>query len=144
MSQAFSEDPLRVLRGAQMCARFGFTADRGTIRLCESLRNEFSTLPESRVREEFSKMFHKGKDIASGFKFLHDTRWDENFSGLREVNTPIFRQGLNRLRQQPERSVVCIGYVSAHLNHANAKEFAYQTAISKVEAERSVALGGSL
>lgn len=56
VSDAFSEDPLRVLRAAQFCARFDLTMDEKTVDLCKSLRDELVTLSKERIYEEFKKL----------------------------------------------------------------------------------------
>lgn len=56
VSDAFSEDPLRVLRAAQFCARFDFVLDEETIALCQSLRDELATLSKERIYEEWKKL----------------------------------------------------------------------------------------
>lgn len=56
VSDAFKEDPLRVLRAAQFCARFDLTIDEDTVDLCKSLREELFTLSKERVYEEFKKL----------------------------------------------------------------------------------------
>ncbi|MGH7221117.1 MAG: CCA tRNA nucleotidyltransferase, partial [Nitrospiraceae bacterium] len=40
MSERFSEDPLRVLRGMQLTARFGLTAAPETVALCKTLTQD--------------------------------------------------------------------------------------------------------
>ena len=57
VSEAFIEDPLRVLRAAQFCARFGFVLDPTTVKLCRMLKNELSTLSRERIYEEMKKLF---------------------------------------------------------------------------------------
>ena len=53
----FIEDPLRVLRGAQFAARFGFTIAPDTIELCRGI--DLSTLSRERVEEELKKALLK-------------------------------------------------------------------------------------
>src|SRR4051812_1646885 len=54
-SSAFVEDPLRVLRGMQLAARFNLRADAATIELCQSIKAGYSELALERVREEWFK-----------------------------------------------------------------------------------------
>ena len=53
----FIEDPLRVLRGAQFAARFGFRIADETVRLCSGI--DLSTLSKERVEEELKKALLK-------------------------------------------------------------------------------------
>ena len=64
VSDAFIEDPLRVLRGMQFIARFELTADSSTIALCRTLSPEH--LPQERLWEEWKKLILKGRDIFAG------------------------------------------------------------------------------
>ena len=52
-SDTFAEDPLRVLRGAQFAARFGFTLDDETVKLCR--RMDLTALSRERVEGELKK-----------------------------------------------------------------------------------------
>ena len=53
-SKAFPEDPLRVLRGVQMAARFGLSMDEETKKLCSGL--DLTELPKERIWDEWSKL----------------------------------------------------------------------------------------
>ena len=55
----FIEDPLRVLRGAQFAARFGFEIADETIELCRSM--DLSTLAKERVIGELEKALLKAE-----------------------------------------------------------------------------------
>ena len=61
VSDKFSEDPLRVLRGVQMAGRFGMTLEPDTARLCRELRPQFDELAVERIQEEWTKLFTKGR-----------------------------------------------------------------------------------
>lgn len=86
VSDAFKDDPLRVLRGIQMSSRFGYGLHEETINVSKELSPEFSTLSVERVQVEFQKLYSKGKDVSAGFKALKQTTWDTHFPGLAEVN----------------------------------------------------------
>ncbi len=70
VSDAFDEDPLRVLRAAQFAARFGLDVDEATLQRCRSLRAELRTLPKERVGEEVKKLLVKGIWPSVGLCFL--------------------------------------------------------------------------
>lgn len=86
VSDAFDEDPLRVLRGAQMAARFNMELQPRTVVKAQTLASEFGTLAKERVQIEFQKLFTKSFHPEKGFKVLKETHWDRNFPGLGEVN----------------------------------------------------------
>lgn len=76
VSEAFSEDPLRVLRVARFAAKLGFTVDPATVELCRSLRESFSELPPSRITGELGKMILEPYPFP-GFSFLGASGWAE-------------------------------------------------------------------
>lgn len=82
VSEAFKEDPLRVLRVAQFLPRFdGWTSSSMDI-MAQSIAGEFKTLPKERIVEEFRKLLVKGVRPSSGFMFLKDVGWLSHFPEL--------------------------------------------------------------
>ncbi len=73
VSDHFSEDPLRVLRGMQFVARLGLSPAPETVALCRDITPE--GLPGERVFEEWRKLMLKGKAIGAGLDFLRATGW---------------------------------------------------------------------
>lgn len=55
VSDAFSEDPLRVYRVARFAARFNFKVDNTTLKLMQNLKQELSSLSVERVFIELKK-----------------------------------------------------------------------------------------
>lgn len=88
-SEAFIEDPLRVLRGMQFAARFNLTAAPETIELCRNIRESFAELAIERVREEWFKWAEKSAFPSAGLRFLLETKWLEHFPEIAHmVRTP--------------------------------------------------------
>ncbi|MBP5623000.1 MAG: HD domain-containing protein, partial [Thermoguttaceae bacterium] len=81
-SPAFKDDPLRVLRGMQFSARFGFSTDSKTLQYCREVLPEYSTLSEERVYEEWKKWAIKGEYPEIGLTFLRDSGWIDAFPEL--------------------------------------------------------------
>ena len=79
-SPAFSEDPLRVLRGMQFAARFLLTGAPETIAVCQSLRMD--GLPPERVFEEWRKLLLRGSKPSYGLCFLRECGWLTGFPEL--------------------------------------------------------------
>lgn len=73
MSEHFAEDPLRVLRGMQLAARFGLIAARETIALCKTLTQDGQ--PSERLCEEWKKLLLQGVKPSLGLQFLSDCGW---------------------------------------------------------------------
>lgn len=84
-SAAFTEDPLRVLRGMQFAARFQLTATSETIALCRSIKHTYSELAIERVREEWFKWAAKAQSPSRGLQFLRDTGWLEHFPEIQAL-----------------------------------------------------------
>lgn len=80
--ETFVEDPLRVLRGAQFCARFLLTPSFATIDLCSLMVDTFKSLPRERVLGEMQKLLLKGKRPSLGINFLRMTGWLVHFPEL--------------------------------------------------------------
>ncbi|MDB6028698.1 MAG: polynucleotide adenylyltransferase [Verrucomicrobiales bacterium] len=88
-SEAFIEDPLRVLRGMQFAARFNLQAAPETLQLCRQIKGSFSELAIERVREEWFKWAEKSAIPSAGLRFLRDTEWIEHFPELQHmIGTP--------------------------------------------------------
>lgn len=72
-SERFREDPLRVLRGMQLAARFGLTAAPETVALCKTLTQDGQ--PSERLWEEWKKLLLQGVKPSLGLRFLSDCGW---------------------------------------------------------------------
>jgi len=78
-TEAFCEDPLRVLRGMQFAARFGFDMEPRTCELCRRVLPEFDTLSAERIWTEWEKWATKGRFPGKGLQVLRDTGWIARF-----------------------------------------------------------------
>lgn len=85
VSDKFKEDPLRVLRGFQFCGRFGLTATKETLDMCQSLKGEYSTLSADRVFGEWNKWATKSIAPSKGLEFLKDSGWIEFYPELNNL-----------------------------------------------------------
>ncbi|MDR1924073.1 MAG: HD domain-containing protein, partial [Planctomycetaceae bacterium] len=74
-SDAFREDPLRVLRGVQFAARFGFEMEPRTVQLCREILPEYNTLSAERIWMEWQKWGVKGHHLGKGLRLLKETGW---------------------------------------------------------------------
>lgn len=66
----FADDPLRVLRGMQMVARFDLRVHPDTLELCR--RMDLDGLSRERLMGEWSKLLLQGRRISRGLRFLQD------------------------------------------------------------------------
>lgn len=78
-SAAFTEDPLRVLRGFQLAGRFELTMAPETAALCRSITDSYSELPVERVWGEWDKWATKSKKPSFGLEVLKQTDWLKHF-----------------------------------------------------------------
>ncbi len=85
-SQAFIEDPLRVLRGMQFAGRFNLEAAPETVALCRQIKPAFHELARERVREEWFKWAEKSTAPGAGLRFLLATQWTEHFPELHALS----------------------------------------------------------
>jgi tRNA nucleotidyltransferase (CCA-adding enzyme) len=81
-SEAFSQDPLRVLRGMQFAGRYNLTAAPETIALCRAIKAACRELAVERVREEWFKWAQQSTVPSAGLKFLAATEWVEHYPEL--------------------------------------------------------------
>lgn len=79
ISKAFSEDPLRVLRGFQFIGRYDLDSTDETIELCKDLNKEFHSLSKERIWSEFEKWAKKSIVPSKGLNFLVKTGWISHF-----------------------------------------------------------------
>ena len=75
-SKAFIEDPLRILRGIQFAARFGFKIDKPTMKMMKDNSHLVKEITGERIREEFEKIVLKGS-TQIGLDLLHETDVDK-------------------------------------------------------------------
>ncbi|MEO7971771.1 MAG: HD domain-containing protein [bacterium] len=68
--ETFAEDSLRVLRAAQLAARFEFEIETNTVELCRSV--DLSDLPAERVWGEIEKLLMRSRRPAIGLKWLRN------------------------------------------------------------------------
>ncbi len=88
-SSAFTEDPLRVLRGMQFTARFDLQAAPETTELCRRIKSSYGELAQERVREEWFKWAAKSQVPSRGLRFLVETGWVEHFPEIAAlIGTP--------------------------------------------------------
>ena len=82
-SPRFSEDPLRVLRGMQFCARIPASVAPETLELCRQLDPE--ALSAERFFGEWEKLLLSGKQPSRGLAFLKDCDWTRFFPELQAM-----------------------------------------------------------
>ncbi len=84
-SDAFREDPLRVLRGMQFACRFDLTVDPATADQCRAIAHEYSTIAQERVAEEFMKWAVKSLRPGHIADYLAATGWMIHFPEIANI-----------------------------------------------------------
>lgn len=151
-SEAFAEDPLRVLRGFQFASRFGFSIDDRTKKLSSQLFSEYDTISSERVQVEWDKWAAKGQQPSAGLKVLRDTGWDKGFTGLERANnerTHTAADTAARLSNEngTDRRVVLPAVVLSQIDaetpkkrYADRRAFVNKTIIGKSHQNQAVSL----
>ncbi len=80
ISDAFGEDPLRVLRAMQFAGRFEFRIDSETLAVCRNL--EIAELSKERLFEEFKKLFLLARKPSLGLQYANELGILEHFDEL--------------------------------------------------------------
>ena len=95
--KSFVEDPLRVLRAVQFCARFNFKLDTNTLTLCQNMvkENMLLELPQERIFEEYKKLLLKANKPSIGFFLLDEL--NALFPELKILPKETFLQTMNCL-----------------------------------------------
>jgi len=72
--ETFVEDPLRVYRAMQFCARFGFGLAEKTKELCKKMvaKGMLEELPKERVYVEWKKLLLKAPQPSKGFELMRE------------------------------------------------------------------------
>jgi tRNA nucleotidyltransferase (CCA-adding enzyme) len=84
-SEAFAEDPLRVLRGMQFACRFDLTLDSSTAIMSRSIAQQYATLARERVAEEFMKWAVKSAHPGRIGEYLKATGWIMHFPEIENL-----------------------------------------------------------
>ena len=70
--EAFSDDPLRMLRAVQFASRFGFTIEPKTMEMIKANASRIVEIPPERILTEFDKIVKKG-NVKYGAVLLDET-----------------------------------------------------------------------
>lgn len=114
-TEAFSEDPLRVLRGVQMAGRFGFKLALETVELARALKPRCGELASERVVGEFDKLMRKASKPSLSLATLRVTEWDENIGTLASVNDEELWAALDRATHAEDKTLTMAAVIACRL-----------------------------
>jgi tRNA nucleotidyltransferase/poly(A) polymerase/2'-5' RNA ligase len=90
--QAFSDDPLRMLRAVQFAARFGFNIEESTMQAIQQNAAKIREISPERILIEFDKIVKKGNQMV-GAKLLRQTGlYNQIFGVNRGINLADFNK----------------------------------------------------
>jgi tRNA nucleotidyltransferase (CCA-adding enzyme) len=84
-SDAFHEDPLRVLRGMQFAGRFELRAARETVEMARGMKGSYGELAVERVREEWFKWAQRSRLPSAGLRFLLESEWIDFYPEIKAL-----------------------------------------------------------
>lgn len=87
VSEAFADDPVRVLRLARYVSRFGLRADPETLALARKMAPDLENEPIQRIRDEMFKAFKQARNPRRFFDTLRDV-------GALEHSFPILHEAI--------------------------------------------------
>lgn len=137
ISDAFDEDPLRVIRGVQFASRFDMQLHPDTVIKAQTLQSQFKGLAKERIQTEFQKLYEKGKSPHKAFQLLKETGWDKSFHGLHEANNDALHQDLKRVQEltntgvlpKNKAALILSANIATHLSDSDARSFLSYTTV---------------
>jgi len=85
---AFVDDALRIVRGIQFAARFGFDIEPETMKLMQKNAHLVKDISGERVYDEFQKILNKGGSTQLALNLLHQTGVDEALFDKKMLHYP--------------------------------------------------------
>ena len=77
VSEAFAEDPVRVIRAARFISRFELSPEWELDMICHKMREDFKSVPTEMIGAEFKKVVKQAKNFKAFFSFLRSVGWLE-------------------------------------------------------------------
>lgn len=149
-SEAFSDDPLRMLRMVSFASRFGFTIEPNTMKMIQENAARVKEIPPERILTEFDKIVKKG-NIAIGAQLLMDTglfvqifggapkKVSGLFANVKTMGEFIYLLSQGRVENSAEFfKNVLKGDINTY-KEIKALEFAFNNDITNIIAARSIA-----
>lgn len=148
VSEAFAEDPLRVLRGFQFASRFNMEMHPETVSLSQSLLSRAPELSSERLVGEWEKFYSKGTNPEKALEVLKQTGWDKTVPHLPGYNTPAValtaQKAVTASHKHSKDTESRVRLVSAamasHMEKSHAADFIRATVNGKDNQRTAIAL----
>jgi tRNA nucleotidyltransferase/poly(A) polymerase len=85
---AFIEDPLRILRGIQFAARFGYQIELSTLELMKENSHLIKNITGERILDELMKIIKKDGNTQIALNLIHETDVDKALFDKKMLNYP--------------------------------------------------------
>ncbi len=131
--KSFIEDPLRVYRAVQFCARFDLRMDRELFSLCSMMikDNMLAELPKQRIFQEIKKLLLKAQKPSLGFILFQELGIVKEFDELHNLSQYNWGQILNtidnlaqnRTSSETTNTVLALAGICYILDSTKAKSF---------------------
>lgn len=99
--EAFSDDPLRMLRAVQFASRFGFTIEPTTMQMISDNAAKVTEIAPERILIEFEKILTKG-DILTGVELLSSTGLFKHIFGNQIQTSQLGRRDFSLVKTMAE------------------------------------------
>jgi tRNA nucleotidyltransferase/poly(A) polymerase/GNAT superfamily N-acetyltransferase len=99
--EAFTDDPLRMLRAVQFASRFGFTIEPVTMKMIQETAERIKEIPAERILTELDKILNKG-DMRVGAQLLKDTGLFQQIFGFDLEQSTIDRTPFESIKTMGE------------------------------------------
>lgn len=99
--EAFSDDPLRMLRAVQFASRFGFKIEQNTLKMIQDNASRIKEIPPERILTEFEKIVNKGNKL-TGVQLLKDTGLFQQIFGFDIKQSTINRSPFENVKTMGE------------------------------------------
>lgn len=152
VSEAFSEDPLRVLRGFQFASRFNMEMHPDTVELSKSLLHRAPELSSERLVGEWEKFYSKGTNPEKALAVLKQTGWDKTVPHLPAYNSPAVALTAQKAvtashkysKDTESRVRLVSAAMASHMEKGHAAEFIRATVNGKDNQRTAIALSAKV
>jgi len=110
---AFSEDPLRILRAMMFASRFNFNITSSTKALMSIYSKELKTISPERILEEFMKILNKGGNLKTMINIMYET----------DIDLVLFGNKMKKELHHEKLDVLSFFYMLAKLGNVNPLTF---------------------
>ena len=131
-SRTFIDDPLRVYRAVQFCARFNYSLSKDSLLLCKNMVQNrlLDELAKERVYEEFKKLLLKSDSPSIGFYLMQELGiielYFEEFNSLDKDSWNYTLSAIDRLAKSKESIELILSALLHKLDMKSSRSILYK------------------